>query len=147
MEANQQLLTARHLLSRALGIIEFSHEEFAPSSGVMFDLCGEIRQFLDAPTLESGFSTSPGLGTECEDPCGTVEGHGPSPGNKYGNEEQRHACVSEYQASPARNEIRSCNRHSDCDAAEAKLLAANPGRTISLNFHCRDECCEECFGN
>ncbi len=46
-------------------------------------------------------------------------------------------------------EKRSCNRHSDCDDAEAKLLERTPGMTkanISFNFHCHDEDCEDCFG-
>jgi len=46
--------------------------------------------------------------------------------------------------------VRSCNRHSDCDAAEAAVLARNPGKTaadISLTFHCHDEDCEDCFGS
>jgi hypothetical protein len=41
---------------------------------------------------------------------------------------------------------RSCNRHSDCDEAEAKVLAANPGNQISASFHCHDDECEDCFG-
>jgi hypothetical protein len=41
---------------------------------------------------------------------------------------------------------RSCNRHHDCDAAEAEVLAKNPGKTISFSFHCHDEDCEDCFG-
>lgn len=37
---------------------------------------------------------------------------------------------------------RTCNRHSDCDAADAKAKAE--GR----NFvdHCHDDCCEDCLG-
>lgn len=45
---------------------------------------------------------------------------------------------------------RSCNRHDDCDAAEAEVLARNPGKTkadINFSFHCHDDECEECFGN
>lgn len=55
---------------------------------------------------------------------------------------------------------RSCNRHSDCDAADAER-AANPiwldhqgricapgeGTKFDRADHCHDECCEECFGN
>lgn len=37
---------------------------------------------------------------------------------------------------------RSCNRHTDCDAANEKAKAA--GRLGAE--HCHDECCEECFG-
>lgn len=36
---------------------------------------------------------------------------------------------------------RSCNRHVDCDAHDAKP-DANP-----FTDHCNDECCEDCFGN
>lgn len=39
---------------------------------------------------------------------------------------------------------RACNRHDDCDAAdaEAKALGYSPFDII----HCHDECCEDCFG-
>lgn len=36
----------------------------------------------------------------------------------------------------------SCNRHDDCDAADAKAQAA--GRLGAE--HCHDDCCEDCFG-
>lgn len=37
---------------------------------------------------------------------------------------------------------RSCNRHYDCDAAEAEA------RTCGVRVgHCYDEGCDECFGN
>ncbi len=39
---------------------------------------------------------------------------------------------------------RLCNRHADCHAAEAAEVAA--GRTVGANFHCNDDCCEDCFG-
>ena len=45
---------------------------------------------------------------------------------------------------------RSCNRHEDCDAAEAEVLTRHPGKTradISFSFHCHDEGCEDCFGS
>lgn len=44
---------------------------------------------------------------------------------------------------------RSCNCHSDCNAAELDVMRRNPGTTridISFSFHCHDEDCEECFG-
>jgi hypothetical protein len=47
-------------------------------------------------------------------------------------------------------EKRSCNRHFDCDEAEAKALARNPGMKkidIGFNFHCHDDECEDCFGS
>jgi NTP pyrophosphatase (non-canonical NTP hydrolase) len=40
---------------------------------------------------------------------------------------------------PADPTIRSCNRHSNCDSAEAEVLARNPGARIALSFHCHDE--------
>lgn len=39
---------------------------------------------------------------------------------------------------------RSCNRHSDCGAADAE--AKKRGQVFGAE-HCHDECCEECFGN
>jgi len=38
--------------------------------------------------------------------------------------------------------VRSCNRHDDCDAADAKARLAG---AYSAS-HCHDECCEDCFG-
>lgn len=38
---------------------------------------------------------------------------------------------------------RTCNRHPDCDAADAKARAN--GR-YSFADHCHDDCCEDCFG-
>lgn len=34
--------------------------------------------------------------------------------------------------------VRTCNRHLDCDAAEAKFRDVD---------HCHDETCEDCFGS
>lgn len=41
--------------------------------------------------------------------------------------------------------IRSCNRHSDCDAAVVRFRE-KWGKDPGFGFHCHDECCEECFG-
>jgi len=38
---------------------------------------------------------------------------------------------------------RECNRHKDCDVADAQ--AKEKGHAGA--DHCHDECCEECFGN
>lgn len=39
--------------------------------------------------------------------------------------------------------VTTCNRHSDCDAADEKGRAKG-----ALNAdHCHDDCCSECFGN
>jgi len=51
------------------------------------------------------------------------------------------APTSPAKPAPARN--RSCNRHDDCDAADA---AARAKGHLSAE-HCHDECCEDCFGN
>lgn len=40
---------------------------------------------------------------------------------------------------------RTCNRHYDCAAAEAIFLK-DYGKKPGVNFHCHDECCEDCFG-
>lgn len=40
---------------------------------------------------------------------------------------------------------RSCNRHSDCDKANARYKVEY-GRDPGYNFHCHDEDCEDCFG-
>lgn len=36
-----------------------------------------------------------------------------------------------------------CNRHVDCDEADARARLAGRYRAD----HCHDECCEECFGS
>ena len=38
---------------------------------------------------------------------------------------------------------RECNRHFDCDAADAKAKAAGH---FSAS-HCHDDCCDDCFGS
>lgn len=38
--------------------------------------------------------------------------------------------------------IRTCNRHVNCDKADADAKQA--GRSAD---HCRDDCCEDCFGS
>ncbi len=44
---------------------------------------------------------------------------------------------------------KSCNRHNDCEAAENEVMERrNINRyQIHADFHCYDDCCEECFGN
>lgn len=37
---------------------------------------------------------------------------------------------------------RTCNRHTDCDAADKE----NYKYKGKIADHCYDECCEECFG-
>ncbi len=52
-------------------------------------------------------------------------------------------------AAPITDAKRTCNRHNDCDEANAKWLAAHPGSerwNIPANFHCHDDDCEDCFG-
>ena len=39
--------------------------------------------------------------------------------------------------------VSTCNRHDDCDAADARARAKGH---LSAE-HCHDECCDECFGN
>ena len=48
---------------------------------------------------------------------------------------------------------RSCNRHADCDEAEARFRQQHPNgkfvapyTVVYLPDHCHDEACEECFG-
>lgn len=51
---------------------------------------------------------------------------------------------------PENKPKRFCNRHDDCDAAEQRLLDRHPGKprwqVLPVDFHCHDDCCEECFG-
>lgn len=39
---------------------------------------------------------------------------------------------------------RTCNRHSDCDAAERRANE-KAGHRVMVD-HCHDETCEDCFG-
>lgn len=39
---------------------------------------------------------------------------------------------------------RSCNRHTDCDAAELRITAG--GGEVPAGFHCHDDDCPDCFG-
>jgi hypothetical protein len=39
--------------------------------------------------------------------------------------------------------IRTCNLHTDCDAADAKM----PAHISKYAAHCHDDCCEDCFGS
>jgi len=43
---------------------------------------------------------------------------------------------------PAARAERECNRHNDCDAADA----AAKERGYARADHCHDDCCEDCFG-
>lgn len=44
---------------------------------------------------------------------------------------------------PGPTVTRVCNRHDDCDAADAKARAS--GRACA--DHCHDDCCDDCFGS
>jgi len=46
-------------------------------------------------------------------------------------------------AAPAPPAKRTCNRHVDCDAADARAKAAGQ----HWADHCNDDCCEDCFGS
>ena len=50
--------------------------------------------------------------------------------------------MGEPAINPAPSQIRSCNRHVDCDVADEKARAE--GRFGA--DHCHDGCCEDCFG-
>lgn len=42
---------------------------------------------------------------------------------------------------------RTCNRHTDCDAAVLKWKAEHPQSPYTpVDFHCHDDECEDCFG-
>jgi hypothetical protein len=49
---------------------------------------------------------------------------------------------------PLHDPPRGCNRHDDCDKANADWRERHPGEQYPPpSFHCHDDCCEECFGN
>ena len=53
-----------------------------------------------------------------------------------------------WDASKYRDAHPSCNRHSDCKAADAKWLESHPDeKFVPFNIHCHDEECEGCFGS
>jgi hypothetical protein len=47
---------------------------------------------------------------------------------------------------PREREPLTCNRHGDCDEAEAVFQKRN-GRKPGYGFHCHNDECDECFGN
>lgn len=51
---------------------------------------------------------------------------------------------------PAKADPRTCNKHTDCDAAEARAKEAGKperyGHGSSRLEHCTNEDCEDCFG-
>lgn len=51
----------------------------------------------------------------------------------------------------AETKKRTCNRHDDCDAADAEVRAEGRkdryGMTLTRADHCNDDCCEDCFGS
>ena len=47
------------------------------------------------------------------------------------------------QGGAASKPVTTCNRHSDCDAADEKARAKGALHAD----HCHDDCCSECFGN
>lgn len=52
---------------------------------------------------------------------------------------------AEVPVTPEPPKVRSCNRHRDCDAADAARVAKG-GPAYLPNFHCYDDDCEDCFG-
>lgn len=72
---------------------------------------------------------------------------------KFATEDEARAYIAllEYRASlpaqPAQGgaskPVTTCNRHSDCDAADEKARAKGALHAD----HCHDDCCSECFGN
>ncbi len=43
---------------------------------------------------------------------------------------------------------KTCNRHDDCDDANAKYLIRHPEeKFVPYSFHCYDDECPDCFGN
>lgn len=47
-------------------------------------------------------------------------------------------------AAPATPTVVSCNKHTDCDAADTAAKARGEERGA---VHCHDDCCEDCFGS
>jgi hypothetical protein len=47
-------------------------------------------------------------------------------------------------ADPTTPKVVSCNKHTDCDAADARARAQGEERGA---VHCNDDCCEDCFGS
>lgn len=58
------------------------------------------------------------------------------------------AAIKAWDEAKYRDEHPSCNRHDDCNLAETQWREKHPKEQfVPANFHCHDECCEECFGN
>jgi hypothetical protein len=53
--------------------------------------------------------------------------------------------IKDPSTAPKATQPSECNRHSDCDAADA-AYRKREGRDPSYSFHCHDDECEDCFG-
>lgn len=70
-------------------------------------------------------------------------------------EPSREACTEAAVYAVGLAATRSCNRHRDCDAADAESRRLYPeGRRVGPNWippgpaeHCHSDECEECFGS
>jgi hypothetical protein len=74
-----------------------------------------------------------------ENDSGWFDSSGRFIGTDAAREAAREASRAEKPTPPLRT---SCNRHDNCDAADAEARARH-GRAAD---HCHDECCEDCFG-
>jgi hypothetical protein len=55
--------------------------------------------------------------------------------------------LEETPSPTAPRQIRSCNRHFNCEVAEQIWFVANATRKhLPVNFHCHDDECPDCFG-
>ncbi len=50
----------------------------------------------------------------------------------------------EWLCEHCRTDIKTCNSHANCDAADEKVKAE--GKYLRAD-HCYDDCCEDCFGS
>ena len=68
--------------------------------------------------------------------------------SEWKTEGDKTALVIWWCPSPTPEPKHGCNRHDDCAKADAGWRERNPGKQYPPpNFHCHDDCCEECFGN
>lgn len=118
------------------------------------DTCAECGGCV---TIEFGLEPAP----ECH-PCSTtlLEKARDIARSAINETEARRGAADRKAAEEAKGEaptkVRSCNRHGDCDAADARAKANHEAnlskprqeRTITFPYseHCHDDDCEDCFG-
>lgn len=117
-------------------------EGVAPKRGVVEDLAdlqADHARVLGLLAQVTEIADMMLKGTECEHDVGLCS----CEHRRIVKQAQRSLPAQAAQGGAVSKPVTTCNRHSDCDAADEKARAKG-----ALNAdHCHDDCCSECFGN